>query len=175
METLCQDIRYATRVFRSNLGFSAVVVLTLALDIGASTAIYSVVNRVLFDPIPGAGSERLVQIAERMYTHGNFKEENDKPFFCGVSPPVLEALLVNQPFFEELTWADGIQLERKTEDFIDVATAIARRRGTPTVFTSASVTGTNPILSGSLATTISMKWPNTRSSRGSRKPATAIS
>src|SRR2546427_7483584 len=110
--TPMNDLRYAFRQLLKNPGFTAVAVLALALGIGATTAIFSVVNTVLLNPIPGPEPERLVQIAERNYTQGNFSDQNNKPFFVGVSPPVLEALLANQQLFTGLTWADGGQLAR---------------------------------------------------------------
>ena len=67
-----QDFRYALRLLLRDPGFSALTVITLALGIGATTAIYSVVNTVLLNPIPGPEPERLVQIAERNYTQGDF-------------------------------------------------------------------------------------------------------
>ena len=71
-----------------------------------------------------AGVEMVValdrcQIAERNYTQGLFREENRKPFFVGVSPPVLEAVSANQELFTQFAWADQISLQRKTEDFIE--------------------------------------------------------
>ena len=56
------DLRFAFRQLLKNPGFTAVAVLTLALGIGATTAITSVVRTVLFDPIPAAAPERLVKL-----------------------------------------------------------------------------------------------------------------
>jgi len=94
-------------------------VLTLALGIGASTAIYSVVNTVLLDPLPGPDTDRLIQIAERHYAVGSFGQNIGKPNFLGVSPPVLEAVSANRNFFADFAWANLITLERKTEDLIE--------------------------------------------------------
>lgn len=74
MHTIIQDLRFAARSFRRNPGFSAIAIVTLALGIGATTAIFSIVDSVLLTPLPYYESDNLVMVG------------GDSEFFGGVAP-----------------------------------------------------------------------------------------
>jgi len=100
LENLLQDARYGMRMLVKNPGFTAVVVLTLALGIGANTAIFSVVNGVLLSPLPFPNAKRIVSMFQ------------DKPNFPkgSISYPNFLDWQHDNRTFESIAayrWADG--------------------------------------------------------------------
>src|SRR5438093_10598492 len=70
LEDLWQDAGYALRTLRQRPGFTAVSALTLALGIGASTAIFSAVNPILFEPLPYPDAGRVVMLWDHGFDGG---------------------------------------------------------------------------------------------------------
>jgi putative ABC transport system permease protein len=70
VETILQDVRYALRMMRRNPGFTIVVVLTMALGIGANSAIFTIINGVLLRRLPFPDTDRLISSAPRHDTFG---------------------------------------------------------------------------------------------------------
>ena len=66
MSTISRDLRHAARHLRQSPGFSITVILVLALSIGATTAIFSIVAGVLLSPLPFADPERLVLLGDHI-------------------------------------------------------------------------------------------------------------
>jgi predicted permease len=94
MTTLLQDVRYGLRMLWKNPGFTLVVVLTLALGIGANTAIFSVVDAVLLRPLPFPRPEQLVLVRDDL---AGRQLEN-----VGMSVPELKDLQQSADVFEEV-------------------------------------------------------------------------
>src|SRR5436309_13487437 len=102
------DLKFAIRQLLKNPGFTVVAVLTLALGIGANTAIFSIVNGVLLKPLPYPEPERLVTLWERNPARGIEQER--------VSPPTFADWKEQSRVFENLTaYTDvGLYKDRKS-------------------------------------------------------------
>jgi predicted permease len=96
METLISDIKYGLRLITKNPVFSLVVVVALALGIGANTAIFSVLNAVLLKPLPYADSEHLVMMWQRFTGIGVPKDQN------WTSPPEFSDVRRHQSSFSDI-------------------------------------------------------------------------
>ncbi len=104
LEHLIQDLRYGARMLRKNPGFTAVAVLTLALGIGANTAVFSIVNGVLLKPLPYREPDKLVRV------FNTFKEQGwDR---VGVTAPAFVEWRKQNTVFEGIaaTRGDSINL-----------------------------------------------------------------
>jgi predicted permease len=82
LERLAQDLRYALRLLRRNPGFALAVVLSIALGVGAETAVFSVVNAVLLRPLAFPNSGRLIAVAERPSGGGQERAAMSGPTFA---------------------------------------------------------------------------------------------
>jgi predicted permease len=101
MDALVQDFRYAARAFLRSPGFVAVAAITLALGIGANTAIFSLVHTVLLKPLPYRDPSRLI-VAWDTY----LPQDRLLPMFpkIGVAPPELELWRQQRDVFEDTAW-----------------------------------------------------------------------
>ena len=99
LELLGQDLRFAVRTFRRTPGFTAIAVLTLALGIGANTAIFSAVDALLLRPLPFRDPGRLMSVSLTVPRRGNFPPRDNVNW----SWPKFEALRGTQHVFAQTT------------------------------------------------------------------------
>jgi len=114
MGTLIQDSRYGLRMLRKSPGFTAVAVLTLALCIGATTAIFSVVNGVLIRPVPYPEADRLVEVMRGQKSGNDETVEASKFLFWRQQSRVFEAMAAFDIFGTGFNLASGSQPEHTT-------------------------------------------------------------
>jgi predicted permease len=116
LETLWQDVRHALRILRGNLAFTAVAILSLALGIGANTAIFSLIDAILLRDLPVRNPSQLVEVMP-----ANANGDN-----AGVSLPMLEAFESRQRVFSSMfAWSGGGAVNVETQGGpirIDVST-----------------------------------------------------
>ena len=97
LETFWRDCRYGARSLRKSPGFTLVAVLTLALGIGATTAIFSVMNAVLLRPLPYPGADRLVYVGQK-YRNGLASSGEPKFLFWREQSRSFEALACSSSY-----------------------------------------------------------------------------
>jgi putative ABC transport system permease protein len=131
MRTFVQDLRYAARNLMKSRGFAAVAVLTLALGIGANTAIFSIIDAVLLRPLPYRNPDRLVRLYETEAAPGRY------PF---TGPDFIDWKTENSTFADMalFLWPRDMNLSRMGQaDHV---------RGVPTEANFFSLLGVQPIL-----------------------------
>jgi putative ABC transport system permease protein len=129
---LWQDLRYGLRLIRKNPGFSLVVVLTLAVGIGANTAIFSVVNAVMWRSLPFKDPDRLVRINES-------NPERGWPIFSASHPNFLDWRERNQTF-DAMAATSGASATIGTSGEIEIV------RGSAVSVDFLDVLGTSPLI-----------------------------
>jgi len=128
MSSLWQDVKYAGRLMRRSPVFSAVVVLTIALAIGATTAVFSVLNAALIKPLPYADPDRLV------LAHQGFK---GAPLPMGFSAPDYLALELRGSMFSSIAIFRNREYELSD---VDPPERIMAVRASATLFATLGVT-----------------------------------
>src|SRR5260370_12372810 len=116
MTGVLQDVRYALRQLHKNLGFTVVAVVTLALGIGANTAIFSIVDSLLFRPLPYPSSARIVRIWNTFAPRGmmeipaaepeffEYRQSHTFAHFAGFSTGAVTLTGTGEPLRVAATW-----------------------------------------------------------------------
>ena len=130
MTTLWQDIHYALRVLRKSPGFTAVAVVTLALGIGANTAIFTVVYGVLLRPLPFPQPDRIVQLVN------TYKQQIEE---AGITAKQLKRLQDYSELFEHIAGYTDVGYNMATANGAD------HLRGMPVSASYFRVLGVSPI------------------------------
>ncbi len=99
---LWQDLRYAVRILARSPGFTLIAVLTLALGIGANTAIFSLVHAVILKPLPYRDPSQLLTVWD------TYLPQFDK---VGISPPELDAWRRQRDLFQQTAWYRYVPLD----------------------------------------------------------------
>src|SRR5215475_13838696 len=135
MRSLIQDLRYGARAMMKKLDFTLIAVLTLALGIGANTAIFTIVNAVLLRPLPYPESERLMEMGRSHTGEGGVNNLSSPKFiFLRDNSQSFEAITGTQLMGSNFRLSDESQAEYisgiyATADFfrvLGVAPAVGR-------------------------------------------------
>ena len=111
METLVHDLRYAVRSLRRSPAFAAVGVLTLAVGIGASTAIFTAIQGVLLRPLPYSDPDRVVFIQEKRAVTGQPSSVSPLNYLVRIEPAVLMPRLYELAVIPPAVYAELTSLE----------------------------------------------------------------
>jgi len=122
LEDVWQDLRYGARMLMKRPGFTAVAVVTLALGIGANTAIFSVAHAVMWRPLPYQRPEQLVMVWER-----STKEKQAQP--SPNAPPLFLAWRENKEFFSDVAAYEDAAISHSTRFFLTGGTEPERIMG----------------------------------------------
>jgi macrolide transport system ATP-binding/permease protein len=116
MYTLLQDLRYAIRTLLKKPGFALIVIVTLAVGIGANTAVVSIVNAMLFRPRPVAQPERLVELyvddVNNPYHNGSYQDflifRNQPEIFSDLAAYNIEQFKLGGAEDVEQVWGEAV-------------------------------------------------------------------